>query len=696
MRESSESTKPESASAEDSPLIKQLDKNFLCLHRQYRLGRFEGNVAYTDKWRPSEAKTDLEIYDLCEEHEDVGRPQVKAGVVTFKAAVKNLYETVLFVEGREPSISTSHAVLLLKCKCLIYEAADYWLHVPPELGTYFIEHAEKFPQDPAEVVREAEHLNGRGFENADERGKVIKLLLIAALCGINELYRKHGSASYERALHLLARIDRYIEKELPRQHLRERKSYGLIGLTQYLSGRALSGKGDFTKSRKAFRRSAEAYVARLRQKEEFLCDDDITAQEYEEKLSVTVRRAALVTAFGDGYLSFVSSRLTRALESLTLARAALSRNSGRVYLTYVDMLYWACRRAQHTSDAAIIDETVRELGKCREAFRELVNGSHYFHRAGLQLALALFHRARLSPARAAVDYRDGMSYLEEAIAQAEHIRNNEPRNPHLLASALVIKSRFLSARSLPGKRAGAEANRHYLSDLAEAEATAKRAIDVSAGIREVESEAWAILGNVYMDSAEFYQGRNKDDFNAYFDLSLEALQEALKKNHGENIIIDAVCYLHLTKLCLLNPHTKILAYEYFEQWREIEGEVEHQYWREMAQELEGKLGGPVLLVKAWEGLSYEEWEKRLRAFLHEESLKSFVARHAGKDYTERYLHSRLVVHLRELGYSDNKIYELIEEEELMEKVNIMRARGPVAHAKKRLHSYIKEPPKPTK
>lgn len=695
MRETNESAEPDAKSAEDSRLIKQLDKNFLCLHRQYRLGGFERNVAYTDEWRPSGDKTGLKIYDLCEYREDV-IPQVRAGVITFKAAVKNLYETVLFVEGERPGIATACAILLLKCKCLIYEATDYWLHVPPELGTYFIEHAEMFPYDSAEVARKAERLNGVEFENMDERAKVIKLLLIAALCGINELYRKHGSSSYERALHLLARLDRYIEKELPRQHMQERKSYGLIGLTQYLNGRALSGKGDFIKSRKSFRRSAEAYVARLRQKEEFLRDDNITPQEYEEKLSVTVRRAALVTAFGDGYLSFVSSRLTRALESLTLARAALSRNSGRVYLTYVDMLYWACRRAQHTSNAATIEEIVRELSKCREAFRELVNGSHYFHRAGLQLALALFHRANLSPVGAAADYGEGISYLDEAIAQAGYIKNNEPRNPHLLASALVIKSRFLSSRSLPGKRASAEADRLYLSDLAEAEAAAKQAIGVSAGIREVESEAWATLGNVYMDLAEFYQGRNKDDFNAYFDLSFEALQEALKKNHGENIRIDAVCYLRLTKLCLLDPNTKILAYEYFEQWRKIEGEVEHQYWREMAQKLEGKLGGPTLLVKAWEGVGYEEWEKRLKAFLHEEALKSFVARHEGKDYTEKQLHSRLVVHLRELGYSDNKIYELIEEEELMEKVKMMRARGPEARAKKKLHSYITEPPKPIK
>src|SRR5207237_5165472 len=133
----------------------------------------------------------------------------------------------------------------------------------------------------------------------------------------------------------------------------------------------------------------------------------IKPHEYEEKISVTLRRAALVTAFGDGYLSFVSSRLTRALESLTLARAALSRNSGLVYLTYVDMLYWACKRAAHSTDMQIIEEVVRELRKCRNTLGELVPGSHYFHRAGLQLALALYYRAKGSAERAGEDYKEG-------------------------------------------------------------------------------------------------------------------------------------------------------------------------------------------------------------------------------------------------------------------------------------------------
>jgi hypothetical protein len=201
---------------------------------------------------------------------------------------------------------------------------------------------------------------------------------------------------------------------------------------------------------------------------------------------------------------------------------------------------------------------------------------------------------------------------------------------------------------------------------------------------------------VYSDLAAFYESRGGEEFIVYFKKSLKELRQALRKNNGENIRIDAVCYLRLTKLCLLNPDTKILAYEYFEQWKMIEGEVEHEYWKMMALELEGKLGGPVLLVKAWERVGYRGWEQRLKSFLQEEALKSFVARHEGHEYTEKQLHTRLVIHLRELEYSDNKIYELIEEEHLIEKVKRMRAKVPEIRAKKRLHSYSAKPPKPAK
>lgn len=674
----------------DQHLIEQLESNYHCLQRQYRLGRFEGTVAYAGRWRPAGDESGSLFYELCVGREMSEQVQTPAGEISFADAINDLYALVTYVK-KKMQCTGACELLLLRCKCLIYEATDYFLRVPPELGVYFINYAEDFPQQ----VAEADSLAGDGGSagGKDKLGRVIKVQIIAALCGANELYRRHGPSSYKRALELLEKLNRYILEELPRQHEQERESFGLIGLAQYLTGRVLSAKGAVKESHKAYRQSAEAYVARLRQKEQFFELQLIKPHEYEEKISVTLRRAALVTAFGDGYLSFISSRLARALESLTLARAALSRNSGRVYRTYVDMLYWACKRAAHSTDAKRIEEIVRELRNCRKTLGELTPDSHYFHRAGLQLALALYYRRMGSPDQAEADYEEGMLYLNEAITHAEQLRDDEFRNPHLLAAALVTKSRFLSARYQSPKAKDPAAARRYTEALAEAEAVAQRACEVSVDIKGMESESWATLGDVYSELAVLHKGR-RERFYFYFDEALKALRLALKKNRGdENIRIDAVCYVRLTKLCLLDPNTKLLAHQYFEEWKKIEPEVEHDYWKRMAVGLEGKLGGPALLVKAWETLNYGTWEKRLAEFLLEESLKNFVAAHAGHIYKDEKLESLLRDHLRlTIGYGDRKVAQLIKDRELLEKVKTMRAHPAVVRPRQKRKSFIAPEP----
>jgi hypothetical protein len=265
------------------------------------------------------------------------------------------------------------------------------------------------------------------------------------------------------------------------------------------------------------------------------------------------------------------------------------------------------------------------------------------------------------------------------------LRDGEFRNPHLLAAALVIRSRFLSARYRADDPSTAQL---YSEALAGAEAAALRACEVSVGMREIESESWATRGDVYSDLAQLHKGR-KERFYLYFDKALAALRRALKENAGENIRIDAVCYLRLTKLCLLNANTKILAHQYFEEWKKIEPGVESDYWKVMAVGLEGKLGGPALLVKAWESLRYEKWEKRLAEFLLEEALKNFVAAHEGNSYKDEKLEALLRDHLRlTIGYGDRKVALLIKDRELVARVKRMRARPAEARPKQRRKSFI--------
>lgn len=179
-------------------LIQRLERNYLCLHRHYRLGGFERPVGYLHKWRPDEARTNVEFYELCDQ-EIAKHDEAKAGDISFQAAINDLYQLVLYIESEQQETAVIEGVLLLRCKCLIYEATDYLLDVPAALGSYFIDIAENFPHRTRDVERQAEDLNGGIFTNKDER----------------------------------ERLNRFVIEELPSQHEEERQSFGLLGLAQY-------------------------------------------------------------------------------------------------------------------------------------------------------------------------------------------------------------------------------------------------------------------------------------------------------------------------------------------------------------------------------------------------------------------------------------------------------------------------------
>lgn len=643
----------------DEQLIQMLEKNYVCLQGQYRLGNFEDQVDYVHMWG--------QFYELKAEED-----RTKVGDIPFKNAVDNFHVLIEYVERERPAVAAAHAVLLLKSKSLVYEVLDYTLKSSKTLEKYFKEMAEGFDRrsTPEEMERWAEELNqGKPLEPLDERTKVIKSLLIAALLGVNYHIRQHSRSEYQTALQLLEKIQKYVVDELPHQHSRVRESFGLLGLTLFLKGRVLMAQGTYERSREAFRQSAEAYVNRLRQKEEFFRDHRITQAPYRQKTSVTLRRAALVTAFGDGYLSFLGSQINRALEALTLARATLTQNGGRIHLSYVDVWYYACQRAKHSSNEEEIDKVIKGLESSCETLMGLAKNTRYAHRAAVEMALALYYKAKLSAQDDELFFEQAMNLLQQAIDYAEVINEKkEYKNPHLLGDALIYKSYFLRAH-FRSSRKSVQRPADF-QDLMLALAAAEKARDVSEkqGTAPLKSEAWAALGAVYTDLVEYRQGMGEDYF-VDFDKALQALRRALKDTGG-NVRLNAACYLRLARLSLLNPDTKLMAYGYFEQWKKLEDQVEHAYLREMARDLEGedKLAYPYILVRANKSLEYAVWEKELKEKLYDAATQRFI--HELPDYDtpdEDRLEREFISHLvKTVGPSRSTVATLVREGGLFE------------------------------
>lgn len=624
-------------------LFEVLELNYKCLNRKYRAGGFEDIVG--------EISVDGDDQNLTlfsdEPKELSSLPDDRK--ITFQKAIRKLWELTQREEANGESTVPKRELTLLRCRILIYEAMDYFLEQDERLEAYFIDYADHFPYTLEELEPRSVALQGGPFPDKNSRAKVVKVQLIAALSGVNALYRLHARSDAQRVQHILERLTDFIEHTLPDLHENPRPSWGLLGITFYLQGRLLSSLDRFDESRKAFRKSSDAYLARLRQKEDFLEKGYFTLAEYKEKVSLTIRRSALVTAFGDGYLSFVASRIADALESLTVARAALAQNSGKVYITYVDMLYFASLCAQHSSDREKLETVINGLRRCYDNFGKLVCESHYYHRAGLRLATALFYRAQLSPGASDQDLLDAFGYIDKAKDYAV-----EKRNKHLLSTALVAESRLEMSRP---------------SGLKKAAELASQAADEGAGYIEKELEAITTLGEIHLCLAELNK-EDKEKFKQHSRSAQAFFRDALTKNRDSvNIRIEAVCVLQLARLFLLDEKTEALAFQYFEHWKRIESGVEHEYCKALARELEPRLNVPFFFLNATQ-IGEKNWELSLGEFLNDHVLKQFVATY-NEETDRKTVKKNLIPYLmKTLHLSRSAIYKRISEdnEALLDKV----------------------------
>lgn len=644
----------------DEELFSVLGVNYECLRRCCRLGKFEHTVMSIADCHISDGT----VFYTFRLDAAIGRS------VPFIEAVNNCYQLLRYVSKKDSA--EQHGILLLRVKSVIYEAGDYWLSVSAELADEFIARAESF--NSAGLTTEAEQLNGEPFATIDERTRVVKDLIIAALFGANQLYRRHDAISYDTARKVLNEICRYIDSELPLQHQERRASYGLEGMAHYLRGRILSAQGSFSDARKEFRKSAEAYLARLRQKERYVKLGKISIAVFEEKRAVTVRRAALVSAFGDGHISFVSSRITRALEIMTLARAVLTQDSIRLYVLYVDVLYWSCQRAVHSSDETKLNEIIDNMTACRDEICSVLADSHYSHRAGLELALTLYYRTKIAYQNADLQncdryYLHGVELLDSAIDFAR-----EHKNPHLHADALIIRSHFLRLSfRLHTTKVAAKQDR-ALSILEQALEDAEEAVGLSASLPALVSDAFIARGAVESMLAEFYG--EGEEFRHQFNKARGSFNLALNRKGDENVRLEAEAHLRLAKLSLLDAQSHFLAYSHFKRWEEVRDCVEHEYCHAMARKIWSQIHqeGPTLILRARDILDHKDVNEVVKKFSIDATLFELVTQHAGNSHL--YDDQRWKKLLKEalsskLGYHKTQISELIKDLKLIDKVKEM-------------------------
>ena len=641
------------------------------LHKIYRRGHFERELqVYGYKW--PELDDTSEFYDYRPPGNDI--ENVTKRRIKYSEAIESLYELILFLELNMQAWVRDHGVLILQIKNLIYEVTDYSLAVPPKLGQFFIDQAKMFQERARkkEVERFADELRGAVSalpEPDNTRARAIKVQIIAALCGVIYLYRSHMNLKYDEALGIVESIETYVKGDLPGQHENPRESFGLIGLTMYLKGRLLVAKGEYADAQRAFAQSSDAYIARLDQKNDFLEKGLIGRRQFEDKKTVTLRRTALVSALGVGYLAFINSRISKALAALRMSRAALKQNVGEVYAAFTDVLFFACRRAEGSSERQTIEEVIKGIKVSRNTLKRLVPDSHYLHRAGIELAIALYYRVKSDQnsdevtKRTSEDYSNAMALLEAAIEHGKILdEQGRHKNQRLLTEGLFIRSYI--RRCLPDIKP-----ERKQSNLSKAEDDARVALDVAKENSRMQCEALIALGSVHYEQSKYHKSvNNEHESHRSLTAAERAFNRTLKLNDGKNARIEAVCYLKLAKLNLLDPSSVALAHDFFKKWKAIENRVEHAFCHYMAQDVEKRLSeAPLMVVDAESPLTYNEWKEKLLTHFINTTLIKLSEETRNNHYDEEELLNLIAARLK-LKFTRTKAYDLIEKRKLVEEL----------------------------
>ncbi|MGB9179941.1 MAG: hypothetical protein WCB68_11910 [Pyrinomonadaceae bacterium] len=609
-----------------------LEKNYLYLTDLYKRGRFEDEIDEEQFAFFFEGRRSLDGID---EPKRGGRRNLTPAPI--KIASEDLYELAQEIERTAPQAASDSIILMLRVKVLSYEIDDYFLDVDTSKGNFFLKQAQNIGEALSEFnipknIVEPDPLASyakQHYPQIQERGaqrELIQQLILVALCGVNQMYRDHHDESYLKALPLAIKLRDYIQNDLPKLRSPERVSLGLLGLTLYMLGRLKLSLSSYDADLD-FIASTECYANRVHEKEELHRQGKLSLAEYESTRLLTLRRSALVSAFGSGFLSLITSDLPAALKAIALARGIVKQNSGLVNSAYTDLLYCAVKRAQHSSDLNLLLDIRRTLRRCLGVFRRYVPNRHYEHRAGIELALVHHYIARANPRQERRSYALAEKYLQHAVEFAEReIPDKEqgqteparvdkpkrPRNMRLLAEALTILS-YIIRHCSP----------HEMKNVTKAIELADRAILIAKDSLLYASEARIALGAAQVAKAEFLKGdeaaQKKELSNARVNFHM-----ALVLNREANARLSAICYIRLGQICLLDKKMLGEARHWRDKWVGIKKQVHHEFCHQMGKDLEQsveRLGGiTYLLIDPDESLNREYWREQLDNFLNNQAI----------------------------------------------------------------------------
>lgn len=616
--------------------IQVVKNNYIVLNNLYKQGKFEDRVETTENsqdiskfhYFPTD-KLELKQKFASSANELRGSERNPQDL---QWATRNLREQAQFLFEHYYSFSDENIVTVILCYyriiSLSYEVNDYFLDVSDDTSDFLIGLTDEITVDIKTYVAQFKSFFPEGSENYLE---LTKQILIVVLCGVNEFYRKHR---YDDGLEKTKIVKQFIaDHSIKFDELKERW-HGLRGLCSFIMGKIYTSTSKFAEAETEFNSSVEAYSKSIWQKEQMFSKEQAKTskagkklhkesehkREHEISRSVALRRIGLVTSFGNAFQSLVLGKVKDAIYLSSVARGIVNWNTGKIWSAYVDLIYFSAKRAENSSNIAILLEIKNNLSRCFEIFVNLIPDGHYKNRALFQIALVNHYMARWHKEKgqdldksgkkeqALNEFKRAEDYWNEASENLSTTIDDDKLklNKRLRAESAAILGHTLSNLGL---LAGIFQN-DGTGKFREAEEILEKAWEESAEYSQIQCEvglAKAAVSKAYIEyfQNDFSNSKNLlgstrfaeriwskeevEKINEAYKNSFQVLHEVLFLNNNSSIRIQATAFLRLAEVALMRELTRNQAYEYFDQYKKISSQVEHEFCHRWAHELEGKI-----------------------------------------------------------------------------------------------------------
>jgi len=314
----------------------------------------------------------------------------------------------------------------------------------------------------------------------------------------------------------------------------------------------------------------------------------------------TVRKQAMAVGIGFGWVNLTRGFLRRAENALTTARSLLARSSDPIIPSYIELLYGTVMRCRAGSDKEKLQDAIKVL---RSALSEFEKHKHtrYHPRACWELSLALHLAGKPEEAQA---------YLDTVAEYAK-----KTKHPKWQTNVFIQQSRIFRGQG------------EYQKALKEAKLAVEKADSCKSMLPLIDAYITRGEANFYIIQNKGQYDSNysvaRADFEHALNLLLKLGQSERKTELPSNPKIASVCHLRIAQ-CYTRENDAAKAREHFAAWEVLRSTVEHEWVRELAEQVKNEIEGLsmnfTISAKDLNEWDYSENVAKLRRWLLSQAL----------------------------------------------------------------------------